>query len=90
MDNTTGHTRPADLSDWHLHGRQEGRGLRWCHREAVGQEDLLCGRELENLGRRCCNTTGGGSCRVTTGRTGARQGEGRATREMEAVRSEGG
>lgn len=61
MDNTTGHTRLADLSDCHLHGRQEGRGLRWCHREAVGREDLLCGRELENLGRRCCNTTGRGT-----------------------------
>lgn len=78
MDNTTEHTRLAELSDCHLHGRQEGRGLRWCHREAVGQEDLLCGRELENLGRRCCNTTRGqlrSHHREDRGKTGGRKGD---------------
>lgn len=75
MDNTTEHTRPADLSDRHLRGRQEGRGLRWCHREAVGREDLLCGRELENLGRRCCNMTGGTAAESPRGGQGQDRGE---------------
>lgn len=75
MDNTTEHTRAADLSDCHLQGRQEGRGLRWCHREAVGRENLLCGRELENLGRRRCNTTGGAAAESPWGGQGQDRGK---------------
>lgn len=74
-DNTTEHTRLADLSDCCLCGRQEGRGLRWCHHEAVGQEDLLCAREMENSGRRCCNTTGGTAAESPWGGQGKDRGK---------------